>query len=192
MRALLLNSGTVCGSAHTMRVMVALNLGELRRIRQAEPAAPSGENRGRRAEPPAPPQGPRRWRRCARTGTFSTGGESGLWSARGRFHSGRAWLGSWGRSNPWRRRGPGDRTSGRGRAGGAGSPRLCCVLFIRGANFLVVRVLFGGLHEAFPEDAGFHGEGAAEAPLIGGDAHDQLLFGFAGGGGSGRSGRGGG
>jgi hypothetical protein len=35
------------------------------------------------------------------------------------------------------------------------------------------RVLCGDLLEALAIDAGFHGEGAVEAPLIGGDAADD-------------------
>ncbi len=42
-----------------------------------------------------------------------------------------------------------------------------------------LKVFGGDRLEALPVDAGLHGEGAVEAPLTGGDAHDQFLFAIA-------------
>jgi hypothetical protein len=44
---------------------------------------------------------------------------------------------------------------------------------------LEVPVPCGDHLEVLPVDAGFHGEDAVEAPLIGGDAQDQFLFAIA-------------
>jgi hypothetical protein len=45
-----------------------------------------------------------------------------------------------------------------------------------GVLLLAELVLCGDIVEAVAVDAGFHGEGAVEAPLIGGDAQDQFFF----------------
>ena len=42
-----------------------------------------------------------------------------------------------------------------------------------------LKVFGGDRLEALPVDAGLHGEGTVEAPLTGGDAHDQFLFALA-------------
>ena len=44
---------------------------------------------------------------------------------------------------------------------------------------MVVGFFVGDLPKAVAEDAGFHGEGAAEAPLVVGDAQDQHFFAVA-------------
>ena len=72
-----------------------------------------------------------------------------------------------------------------------------CQLAITGSYFIVVQLLagavgFGDVAQAVAVDAGFHREGAVEAPLIGGDTPDQLFFAVADAAGSGRRGRGGG
>ena len=48
-----------------------------------------------------------------------------------------------------------------------------------GVAALEVPVPCGDHLEVLPVDAGFHGEDAVEAPLIGGDAQDQFLFAIA-------------
>jgi len=53
------------------------------------------------------------------------------------------------------------------------------VTFFDGVLFLAGLVDCGDGADAFAVDAGFHGDGAVEAPLIGGNAEDQFFFGGA-------------
>src|ERR1035438_221806 len=53
------------------------------------------------------------------------------------------------------------------------------VTFLRSVLLLTEFFLCGDIVEAVAEDAGFHGEGAVEAPLVGGDAQDQCFFAVA-------------
>jgi hypothetical protein len=53
------------------------------------------------------------------------------------------------------------------------------ILFFTGIGSLAVRIFFDDLLEAVAEEAGFHGEGAVEAPVRGGDAQEQHFFDFA-------------
>ena len=50
------------------------------------------------------------------------------------------------------------------------------VLFYHGMNLLDFRISLGNYLEAIAEDGSFHGEGAVEAPLSGGDAADEYVF----------------
>jgi hypothetical protein len=52
-------------------------------------------------------------------------------------------------------------------------------LYVIGVPFLAGRVAVGDFLEKIAVDTGFHGEAAAETPLMGGDTQDQVLFGGA-------------
>ena len=52
-------------------------------------------------------------------------------------------------------------------------------VLVPGVPLLADIVLIGDFLEAVAVDAGFHGEGTVETPLIGGNAQDQVFFGGA-------------
>jgi hypothetical protein len=67
----------------------------------------------------------------------------------------------------------------RGGDGRRRSALECGALFLPGVGSLSVGVFFGDLLEAVAVEAGFHGEGAVETPVRGGEAQDQHFFGVA-------------
>src|ERR1019366_362979 len=65
------------------------------------------------------------------------------------------------------------------RRGGRGRHRfavLFVLAFFGGVLLLAKLLLLGDIVEAVAVDAGFHGEGAAQAPLVVGDTQDQRFF----------------
>jgi hypothetical protein len=66
-----------------------------------------------------------------------------------------------------------------GAGGGVTVGKEFVIPFAGAPAFFTVAVFHGGAIQTLAEYAGLHGEGAIEAPLIGGDAGDEHFLGFA-------------